>query len=210
MPIIDPAVDRYLDDLSAEDHPVLAEMAAHGRAQSFPYIGPQVGRLLALWTRTLGARTVFELGSGFGYSAFWFARALPEGGLVHLTDRSGEKLARARAWFERAGLLDRALFHEGDALAAFDAQPGPFDIVLGDLDKSDYPRLPGLVKPKLRPSGLLIVDNVLWRGEAAAPEPPSESGRAAREFTRVLLADPDYETVVLPIRDGVSVSRRRE
>lgn len=208
MPIVSPAVDGYLDDLAAEDHPVLREMAAYGRELSFPYIGPQVGRLLALLTRATGAREILELGSGFGYSAFWFARALPAGGHVHLTDRSPERLERARAWFEEAGLAERAAFHEGDALATFASLAGPFDIVLADIDKSDYPRLPALVKPKLRRGGLLIVDNVLWRGEAAEAEPPSEAGRAARELNRLFRADSDYETVVLPVRDGVSVSRR--
>jgi len=209
VPIIDASVDRYLDDLSAEDDPILRELAEHGRAQAFPYIGPQVGRLLALLTRLVGAREVLELGSGFGYSALWFARALPSGGRVHLTDRSTERLARAREAFGRAGLLDRAVFHEGDALAIFERLPGPFDVVLADLDKSDYPKLPALVKPKLRPGGLLIVDNVLWRGEAAQGEPPSASGRAARELTRLLRTDADYETVILPTRDGVAVARKR-
>jgi predicted O-methyltransferase YrrM len=209
LPIIDAAVDRYLDELSAEDDPVLRELAEHGRAQSFPYIGPQVGRLLALLTQLTGARTVLELGSGCGYSALWFARALPPGGRVHLTDRSAERLARAREAFARAGLLDRAELHEGDALAVFARLPGPFDIVLADIDKGDYPRLPALVKPKLRAGGLLVVDNVLWRGEAAADAPPSAAGRAARELNRLLLADPDYETVILPIRDGVAVARKK-
>ena len=115
--IVAPRIEAYLQDLQPESDPILAEMERLAAGRDFPIVGPQVGALLALLTRATGASRVLELGSGFGYSALWFARALPDDGTVQLTDFSAAALDEARTFLDRAGQLTKARFHAGDGLA---------------------------------------------------------------------------------------------
>ncbi len=177
-------------------------------SRRFPIVGPLVGRLLFLLARSAGARSVFECGSGFGYSACWFARALPPGGRVVLTDGSADNCAAARDFLDRAGLLDRAFIEQGNALQILNRSPGPFDIIFCDIDKRDYPRVHPLMKPRLRPGGLFVCDNMLWSGRVASSEHQDDNTLGVRELTRLLYADAELETTLLPLRDGVSVSLR--
>ena len=211
MDIVHPEIDAYLGDLAALRDPVLDEMEALAERRSFPIVGPQVGRLLHLLTRVAGAQRVLELGSGFGYSAFWFARAVGPGGSVVLTDMDAGKLIQAREFLGRAGLGDRVTSMEGDALAsahAVRAGGGTVEVVFNDVDKQDYPRVADLAAGLLVPGGLLISDNVLWKGRVTRPAVDDAETRAVKEMNRRLRQDERFETVWLPVRDGVSVSRR--
>ena len=107
MNIVDPSIDRYLHDWANPDDPVLREMELLGAERSFPIVGPQVGRLLHLLACAISARRVIELGSGFGYSAYWFAEAVGPDGQVVLTDNSAERAAEAAEFLERGGYSDR-------------------------------------------------------------------------------------------------------
>ncbi|MGH9798559.1 MAG: O-methyltransferase, partial [Candidatus Polarisedimenticolia bacterium] len=171
----------------------------------FPIVGPLVGRLLQLLARGIGARSVFECGSGFGYSAAWFAPALPPGGRVVLTDGSAANCETARDFLGRAGLLERVEIRQGEALEQLRGETGPFDVIFCDIDKRDYPRLHPLLGSRLRSGGLFVCDNMLWYGKVAGPDGDPDT-EGIRELTRRLYADPGLETVILPLRDGVSVS----
>ena len=113
--IVNPEVESYLNDLGRPTDPVIVEMERLGRERGFPIIGPQVGRICELLARSIGARAVFEMGSGFGYSTWWFARAVGEGGRVIHTDGSADLSAEARGHLGRAGLDGRVDFRVGDA-----------------------------------------------------------------------------------------------
>jgi predicted O-methyltransferase YrrM len=205
--IVAPAIEAYLSRIAPPADPILREMEALAERRRFPIVGPLVGRLLHLMARAVGARTVFECGSGYGYSAVWFARALPEGGRVILTDGKAENCGAARDFLGRAGLLERAEIRRGDALEILAGEPGPFDVIFCDIDKRDYPRVHPLAVPRLRPGGLLLCDNLLWYGRVAGPEEDDDT-RGVRELTRLLYADPGLVTTILPLRDGVGVSLR--
>lgn len=209
MDIVTPEIDRYLHELSNPEDPVLREMELLAHERQFPIVGPQVGRLLQFLTESIGARRVIELGSGFGYSAYWFARAVGEGGEVVLTDRSGENADLARSFLERGGFEDRIRIESGDALEILDGTEGEFDVVFNDIDKERYPEVLDRAAGALRHGGLLISDNMLWFGTVLETDPAEESTRGVQGLTRGLLDSPDFLTVVLPIRDGVSVSLRR-
>src|SRR6059036_1391050 len=168
----------------------------------FPIVGPLVGRLLYVLARSIGARDVFECGSGFGYSAYWFARALPTEGRVVLTEGSPENCASARGFLGRAGLQERIVIEQGDAVEILRRYPGPFDIIFCDIDKRDYPRVYPLLKPRLRMGGMFVCDNLLWSGRVVGAD-QDEDTRGVRELTRLLYADPDLHTTILPLRDGV-------
>ena len=209
MDIVDPAIERYLHELSNPRDPILREMEVLAAERRFPIVGPVVGRLLHMLTRLTRARRVIELGSGFGYSAYWFARALPPGGTVILTDRDGRQAAEAASFLERGGYADRVRIEVGDALAIVDRVGGEFDIVFNDIDKAEYPRVMDKAAAALRPGGLLISDNMLWFGAVLDDAPSDPATRGVQELTRLLYDSPEFETVLIPLRDGVTVSTYR-
>jgi len=209
MDIVDPDVDRYLHALASPQDAVLREMELFAAERNFPIVGPQVGRLLDVLARASGAKRVFELGSGFGYSAYWFARAVGEGGEVVLTDLSEERAELARWFLDRGGLAGRVRAEVGDALEILDRTPGEFDLVFNDIDEERYLEVLDRAAGALRHGGLLISDNMLWYGTVLEERPIEPSAVAVKELTRRLFESPEFTTVLLPLRDGVTVSVRR-
>jgi len=204
--IVDPSIDRYLHEWASPDDPILCEMELLGAERSFPIVGPQVGRLLQVLACSISARRVIELGSGFGYSAYWFAQAVGPEGQVVLTDNSEERAAEAAEFLERGNLADRVRIEVGDSLEIIDRIGGEFDIVFNDIDKERYPEVLDKAVAALRPGGLLISDNMLWFGTVLESRPSEASTRGVQELTRMLYESPDFKTALLPVRDGISVS----
>lgn len=204
------ALGPYLDGLVPERHPELLRMEEAAARVRFPIIGPAAGHFCYLMARLTSARQVFELGSGFGYSTAWFARAVQEngGGVVHhvvwdqaLSDRARRHLAAMQ--------LDAVVeFHVGEAVGILQDTPGPFDLVFNDIDKHGYPASLPVIEAKLRPGGLLITDNLLWHGRIfdAADRSPDTEG--VREFTRRVTTSDAWTSSIVPIRDGMLVARR--
>jgi predicted O-methyltransferase YrrM len=210
MDIVDPLIDDYLTRLAGSPDPVEAEMRRYAdERDGFPIVGPVLGRFLSQLSLLVRARRVFEVGSGFGYSAFWFARALEPGSSVTLTDLDRENLDRARAWLAKAGLLDRCRFEPpGDGMEALARAEGGLDIVFIDSAKADYPRALAVALPKLRAGGLVLADNVLWGGAVARGE--SDAATAGlREYTRLIFGSEGLVSTVVPIRDGLAITIKR-
>ena len=210
-PIIAPDVTAYLDRLVPARPRELEAMEALARRTDFPIIGPAAGQFSYLVARMLGARSVFELGSGFGYSTAWFARAVSEngGGVVHHTVWDEELSARARRHLASLGLDSLVRFHVSEAVEALRAEAGPFDLVFCDIDKTGYPAAVPAIKARLRPGGVLIADNLLWSGRVLDAADRSPDTEGIREFTRMIASDPDWTASVVPIRDGLLVARLR-
>jgi predicted O-methyltransferase YrrM len=208
--LVDPRIEEYLRRLYDDGDPVRREMEELARQRSFPIVGPLVGRHLAVLTRAIRARRVFELGSGYGYSALHFARAVGEGGEVHCTELSEENVRLAEGFLTRAGVWDRVRYHREEATAALRRVGGTWDIVYNDIDKDGYPATVELAFTHLRPGGLFISDNVLWSGRVLeGADDGTPATRGVREFTRRLLAHPGFLTAIDPTRDGVAVALRR-
>jgi predicted O-methyltransferase YrrM len=208
MSIVDPAVERFLHEHVPERHPVLLEMEAYARERRFPIVGPAVGALLEVLARAGAARTVFELGSGFGYSAAWWLRGLPPDGDVVLTDLDPGNRARGTDWLERMGHRGRFRYEAGEALAALARHRGPFDVVYCDVDKEAYPEVVDLAVERLRPGGLLVTDNTLWSGRVADMAHQDAETLAIRVYDARVATHPGLRTTILPLRDGVAVSVR--
>jgi predicted O-methyltransferase YrrM len=206
MDIVDPAIDRYLHELANPDDPILREMELLAAERSFPIVGPQVGQLLFVLARAISARRVIELGSGFGYSAYWFCQAVGPEGHVVLTEQSAERAAEAHEFLERGGFAGRFRIEVGDAVEIIDHVGGEFDVVFNDIDKERYPLVLEPAASALRPGGLLVSDNMLWFGTVLEGDSEEPSTRGVRELTRRLYDSPDFQTVLLPLRDGVTVS----
>lgn len=205
MDIVNPDIEAYLDKTLPAPDPILREMQRYAASKDFPIVGPQVGRLIYLLARSIGATRVLELGSGFGYSAFWFALAVGPSGRVVLTDVSKEHAALARDYFKRARMPERAQIEIGNSLDIAPQVPGSFDIVFCDVDKKYYGRTLEIARAKLRSGGLFIVDNMLWGGSVLNKSREGDA-RGVKELTRLLLSAPDFSTAILPVRDGVAVA----
>ncbi|MGH2578287.1 MAG: O-methyltransferase, partial [Actinomycetota bacterium] len=160
--IVDPRIEDYLRKLYDDGDPVRLEMEELARQRRFPIVGPLVGRHLQVLARAIRARRVFELGSGYGYSALHFARAVGEAGVVHCTELSEDNVRLAEGFLGRAGVWSRITYHREEATAALRRTGGIWDIVYNDIDKEGYPDTVDLAHAHVRPGGLFISDNVLW------------------------------------------------
>jgi caffeoyl-CoA O-methyltransferase len=201
-------VQRHLRSLVPEREAELKAMEAHAKRTSFPIVGPAAGHLCYQIARMVGARRVFELGSGFGYSTAWFARAVREngGGEVHHVVWDEELSARARRHLAHLGFNGIVRFEVGEAVAALRHADGPFDLIFNDIDKDGYPGSLPVIEAKLRPGGVLIVDNALWHGRVFDASDASKATRGVKELTRRLTSDPRWITSLLPVRDGLLVA----
>ncbi|MEA2476996.1 MAG: hypothetical protein QOC87_1195 [Actinomycetota bacterium] len=195
---------------AGDDEPVLLEMEALAEEKSFPIIGRLCGRVLEIMARSIAARRIFELGSGFGYSAYWFSRATGTDGEIHLTDMDPENRDKALDFLGRAGLDGPIDYHVSDALEALGKTDGTFDIVYCDIDKEGYPDAWAQAKERVRVGGLYISDNMLWSGRVTdeATEEPDERTRAIDATDRAISSDPAWRSSIVPIRDGVMVAIR--
>jgi predicted O-methyltransferase YrrM len=204
--VLRPDIEAYLHRWVPDRDTILHEMEQRAEAKHFPIVGPLVGRLLAQLTLLVSAQQILELGAGFGYSAYWFARALPETGRLVAVERSAENARLGQEYLERGGLTPKVNFVVGDGLEVIQGLDGPFDIIFVDIDKEQYPVSLPLTLPRLRPGGLLITDNILWSGKVVDAKPRDASTRGIQEYTRLLYETPDLYTTLIPLRDGVSVS----
>lgn len=204
-------VTAYLESLVPSRHPELQVMEAYARKQEFPIIGPVVGHLCYQLARMIGARHVFELGSGFGYSTAFFARAVDEngGGVVHHVVWDEALSTQARAHLSALGYSGLVTYHVGEAVEALRSQDGPFDLIFNDIDKHAYPASLPVIESKLRPGGVLIVDNMLWSGRIFDARDTSADTEGVREVTRMLTTSPRWTTSIIPIRDGVVIAVRQ-
>ena len=207
MEIINSDIDRYLNSLIPPRDAVLQEMERFGKEKGFPIIGPLVGRLLCQLAQLIQARRIFELGSGYGYSAVWFSKGIHPGGKIICTDGADENAHKAAKFFEKARITGLIDYRVGDALSLLDREPGPFDIILNDIDKHEYPEAFKKAVPKLRRGGLLITDNALWHGSVVSDDKEA-STRGVLKFNQLAYQSPEVFTTIIPLRDGVAVSMK--
>lgn len=213
-------ISEFARALGPDTDSVIEEMDAYAEEEGFPTVGPAVGGWFSALARMIDARRVFEFGSGFGYSAYWFARGLPEDGGIVLTEHDPENLALAREYLSRGGYLDMATLEEGDAIRTIENYKLSFDIVLIDNEKHRYLEAFEAVREQVAPGGLVLADNAMTTGDhvdfdALATEfvdeaavEMNEATRGVAEYLECVLDDPAFETVVLPLGEGVAVSQR--
>ena len=205
------AIEQYLAHLNRAGDPVLDDIAKANETRGLPLVDAEVGALLRVLATAVGARRILEIGTAIGYSGIWLARALPADGMLMTLEMDESRAAEARANFARAGLSDRATVIVGDARLKIAKVSGPFDLIFQDGDKRLYSPLLDRLVGLLRPSGLLVTDNVLWNGEVVpgfdgpATQNPEDT-RAIAEYNERLAAHPHLLTAIVPLRDGVSIS----
>ncbi|MGR8999524.1 MAG: O-methyltransferase [Gammaproteobacteria bacterium] len=210
---VNPAIEDYMRSmLNHTDHPALIEMEALAQNNNFPIVGRLVGVFLETMAKTVNAQRVFEFGSGYGYSAYWFAKAVGPTGQVICSEADMLNKEKAEQYLGSAGLWDRIDFQAGMAQDIFVQTEGSFDICYNDVDKGDYPEIWLMAKDRVRPGGLYIADNVLWRGRVAMEHYEDMFQgwtEAIIEHNQLIFNDPDFDTFINPTRDGVIVARRK-
>ncbi len=201
--ITDPKIEEYIYKLSLPEDPVLLEMEKLGHKTGFPIVDRVVGRLLYILTRIKEPKLIVELGSGFGYSGYWFAKALNRGKIV-LTDFSEENLNLAKKFFSAGNLLNKAEFKVGDAIDIASTYKN-IDILFIDIQKTKYKKAVELLKDNISTGGIIIADNTLWHGKVIE-ENPDKQTRAIKEFNSYMFSLQDFFSVLLPVRDGILIS----
>jgi predicted O-methyltransferase YrrM len=168
----------------------------------------ETGALLATLIRASGARRVLEVGTLFGYSAVWMARALPADGTVDTLELLDAHADQAEQLLRETGLAERVTVHRGSAADTLATLTGPYDLAFIDADKERYPDYLEHALRLVRPGGLIIADNVIWSGRVADPGEHEPGTEALRTYLERARAHPQLDTNVLPVGDGVAVSVR--
>jgi predicted O-methyltransferase YrrM len=201
----------YLTRLHREPPPLVLECEQQGIYDGIPIVDRAVGRMLSVLVHCMQANRILELGTAYGYSTLWMALALPPAGHIWTIDPDGERTQIASEYLERAGKLEAVEFINQPALEVLPSfYARNLDIVFIDAVKTEYEAYLDLCVPMLKRSGLILVDNLLWGGEAAA-EPAfndSEDVKAIRAFSRTFLNHPHLDATILPIGDGFGIGAR--
>lgn len=210
--IVPRTIEEYCLRHTTARGPLLQKLEAYTRrhcTDSQMLIGPYEGALLATLVRLTGARRVLEIGAFTGYSALCMAEALPAEGELLTCDINPKTSAIAQSFFDRSPHARKIRLKLGPALETLASLPGSakFDFVFLDADKENYVNYYEAVLPRLRPGGLIVADNVLWSGRVLAPK--KKSDRALVTFNTHVRRDARVECVMLPVRDGVSLIRKR-
>jgi caffeoyl-CoA O-methyltransferase len=213
MDIVSPAINDYLLSHSEPADELLRELAEETHrelaGQARMQISHDEGELLTMLVRLTGARQAVEVGTFTGYSSICIARGLPADGHLLCCDVSDEYTSVAQRYWERAGLTDRVELRIAPAVETLRSLPAEphLDFAFIDADKTGYPAYVDEIVPRLRPGGLMVLDNMLRSGGVLAPE--SDDDRAIAALNEALVADDRVDVVLLPVRDGVSLARKR-
>lgn len=170
-------------------------------------VGPLEGRLLKMMAQMLGARRAVEIGTFTGYSALSIAEGMADDGVLYACDVDPDTTAIARRYFDEAPWGRKIELRVGLAIETLRTLDGPFDLAFIDADKTSYIDYWEALMPKMRPGGIICADNVLWSGRALAPEAASD--RAIAAFNEHVSADGRVEHVMLTVRDGITMARKR-
>lgn len=210
-----PQLYGYLLEHGHNRDPVLEDLARENEQLgpiSLMQVAPEQGTLLHLLARAIGARRALEVGTFTGYSAICIARALPADGRLICCDVNPDWAAIARRYFERAGVAERIELRLAPAIETIRALPSEphLDFAFVDADKVSYPLYYEEIVPRLRPNGLLLLDNVFWLGQVTNPDDQSAEARAIREVNDRIVADRRVQAVMLAVSDGLTIVRRKE
>jgi predicted O-methyltransferase YrrM len=210
--ILGAAQAAYLEGIEPARDALLAEMERYAHEKHQPISDPEVASFLAVTARASRAKRIVEVGTNIGYGAIVLARAAGPEARVLTIEKNPETVKIARAYVERAGLTAQIDVREGDAIAELEAVTGEIDLVYIDCVKEDYVRYLEIVVPKLSASGVVIADNVLWRGLVAKSDVPANElvrVEALRAFNRAIVGEPRLRAVVLALGDGVAYAVRQ-
>ncbi|MBK9710293.1 MAG: O-methyltransferase [Kouleothrix sp.] len=211
------AIEDYLAGLMPPRSGVIAELERRAHEHGLPLVGPVEGELLYLLAKSIDAREALEIGTATGYAATWILRAIgPGGGRLTAIERQPERYKLAQEYITRAGYGERLNILAGEWFSVLETVEGPFDLIFLDIlrnlsDAQDAVRALDLCVSRLRPGGLLIGDNVLCNGLVVEDDPDlGPTVRGIQQFNRAIMEHPQLESVIIPLRDGVAICRKKD
>lgn len=208
--LIEGLSDYILSLLPNEKDKVLMEMESYAEKEDFPIIGPVVGHLLSFFTQLIRPTKILELGSGFGYSAYYFAKHSDDDTEIICTDGDKDNESRLFNYFNNTSYSKKITYKLGNALEVIDEfTEGEFDIIFNDIDKEDYPEAYKKSISKLCKGGLLITDNTIWYNRVVEDNPESEATKGVKVYNELAFNDHRVVSILIPIRDGVTISVKK-
>ncbi len=207
-----PEIEAYAEAHSAAESEVCRALREETyRTMENPHmiVGPLEGAFLKMMALLVGAKRVLEIGMFTGYSALCFAETLPEDGVVVTCEIDPESVALGRRYFTESPHGRKIDIRMGPALETLRALTGPFDAIFIDADKVNYVNYYRRALELVSPRGVILIDNVLWNGDVLVHPPPDASTAAIQEVNRLVAADPRVTAVLVPLRDGVMVVRKK-
>ena len=210
MDFISEKIAEYLSQNSDKEPEILSRLnlETHQKVlQPRMLSGHIQGRFLSMISKIKSPHYILEIGTYTGYGTLCLAEGLAAGGKIFTIDRNEELLKIQNKYFEESGNRDRIVQLTGNAIDILDNLNQTFDLIFIDADKENYIKYFHLVSDKLNPNGLIISDNVLWSGKVVEGDNDDEETNTLRKFNRILNENKKFETVILPLRDGISISR---
>ncbi|MDH5508436.1 MAG: O-methyltransferase [Anaerolineae bacterium] len=202
----------YLDSLVPPRPIEMQHMEAYAAETGFPIVGPASGYFCYSIAKMIGAKKIFELGSGYGYSTAWFAKAVKENGgdIVHHVVWDAELSRLAQEHLTKLGLNNLIRYTVGEAVEALKQTEGQFDLIFNDIHKETYPESLAVIDEKLRPGGILLIDNMLWSGRIFDDSDQSPATQGVRKFTDMITKNENWTANLIPIRDGLIMAQKRK
>lgn len=212
MNFISEELENYCEEYSTSDDMILKSLVdSTMKNEELPHMlcGPLVGGLLQLLIQISNSKNILEIGMFTGYSALKMAQVLPHGGIVHTCELMKKHKQTATKWFSKAGMLSKIQIHEGPALNTLDNfQAGSFDMIFIDADKANYPNYYRRANSLVKKGGIVVFDNMLWSGEVL--DPKDEDSLAIKETAMLIKKNNRLTPVLLPVRDGILIYKKRE
>ncbi|TPV35682.1 O-methyltransferase [Paucihalobacter ruber] len=213
MEFISEDLDNYIVNHSEDEPELLKQLSRETHLkilQPRMLSGHYQGRLLSLISKIINPKAILEIGTYTGYSALCLAEGLQNSGVLHTIDINEELYDFQRKYFDASPFGKQMIQHVGNAVEIINTIDSQFDLVFIDADKEDYPTYFELIIDKLNPGGIILSDNVLWSGKVIEPlVEGDEATKALIQYNQMLKDDPRIETVVLPVRDGLTISRKK-
>ena len=211
MHFLDPTLENYIDRHSQDEPELLAELSRETHlkvVQPRMITGHYQGRVLSLFSKLIRPKHILEIGTYTGYSALCLAEGLQQDGILHTIDVNEELSEMQRRYFDQSPFGEQIIQHTGDALEIIPGLDMEFDLIFIDAEKTEYPKYLELVLEKSRSGCIILSDNVLWSGKVAEKADPRDKATLILQQYNAMLKDhPRLETVILPVRDGLTLSR---
>lgn len=213
MQLIDEKIMDYVLKYSSPEPEILQEL----RRETWQKVlaprmlsGPSQGRLLALLSKIIQPKNILEIGTYTGYSTLCLAEGLSENGHIYTIDKNDELVKIQEKYFQKSSLTQKIIRYSGDALEIIPQLKLKYDLIYLDADKKNYPKYFDLILDLLNPGGILLSDNVLWDGKVTNEIAKNDlDTQQIHTFNKRISLHKDFETIILPFRDGISISRKK-
>ena len=203
-----PAQEKYISSFRKEQDDLTNEMQAFAKENNVPILSWQAAEFIEQLILMTNPKRVLEIGTAIAYTTIRIARNIKKKSIVHTIELSEDNIETAKEYIDQSGVGDRIKLIEGDALSVMPRLKKKYDLIFLDADKEDYKRLFDYSMVLLKRGGIIVIDNLLWQGYAAASKVPvkyKESTKHIREFNKIFIEQPNLSTSILPIGDGIGL-----